>query len=309
MIPRPDTFDSFLGQTDIVAYLKIAVRSALARKAVLGHVLLYGPAGVGKTTLGAHVIASEMGAPVECMNCAAIEKAEHLTKKLVTMQEGGILFLDEIHALIGEAREHLLTLMEDYQLTIAMEGMAPIVVNVPPFTVIAATTRMGQLDAPLRSRFRHSLRLDLYTDAEMEKVIDWSVGRLAGITFEPPAVKLLAIATRGVARNAVTLVEAAIDTIYGEGIDGRVVTEDVARRTLSRLGYVGELTANEIQYLKAVAGHGGKIGLSALSALLNEPPMTIQDVYEPLLLRKGLIQRTTNGRTITAEGLERIKDV
>lgn len=306
MAVRPHNFVSFLGQSQVIDYLKIAVKSAIARKAVFGHAILYGPAGVGKTTLGAGVLPSELGCGVCALNCAAIEKPEDLTRKLVTMRKGDILFLDEVHALIPGAREHLLTVMEDSTLTVVADKQQPMVVELPLFTIVAATTRVGNLDAPFRSRFKHSLRLDTYTLEEMQQVLRWVVSSLGEGPLADPACLLLAEAAQGVARNAVTLVEACVDTLYGEDIQVKEITLEVATRTLARLGYAGGLSPVEIRYLQALADHGGKLGLVTLAALLDESQHTIQEVYEPHLLREGFIQKLANGRGITTKGQERL---
>ena len=301
---RPTTFDSFFGQVDIVNYLRTAVKSVAARNAVLGHMLLLGPAGVGKTTLAASVLPTEINCSAQSINCAAIEKSEDLTRKLVLMGEGSILFLDEIHALPGEAREHLLTVMEDSSLTVTVPEREPMVVQLPTFTVIAATTRAGNLDAPLRTRFKHVLRLSHYSDSEMAAVIGWIVGKRDGITIQDDAVQLLVPAAHGIARTAVNLIDACIDTLYGENL-GLNISFHVAGRTLNRLGYVGGFNSEELRYLKAFASATGtlKLGLSTLAAILDEPQSTLEEVYEPFLLREGYIEKTSGGRKLTPKGV------
>jgi holliday junction DNA helicase RuvB len=308
MTVRPDSFKSFLGQQNAVSYLKVAVRSALARKAIFGHTIFYGPSGVGKTTLGASVLPTELGCVASSLNCAALEKPEDLTKKLVLMKEGEILFLDEVHALAQGAREHLLTVMEDSTLTLAMDQAEPMVVHLPRFTVVASTTRTGNLDAPFRSRFKHTLQLDIYTEEEMQAVVTWIADSME-VKISKAAAVTLAEAAQGVARQAVTLVEACVDTLYGEDTKSTSIDARVAARTLVRMGYRNGLSRNEWRYLQALADHGGKVGLTTLSALLDEPQYTIQEVYEPHLLRKGFVQKTINGRILTPKGVEVLKHV
>ena len=304
---RPNSFASFFGQEDAVGYLRVAVRSAVARSAVFGHTLMLGPAGVGKTTLAASVLPTELGCQVQVINCAAISKAEELTRKLVTVPEGSILFLDEIHALISEAREHLLTLMEDRTLTVVVPDQEPMTVILPEFTIIGATTRVGNLDAPLRGRFKHSIRLSTYTDVEMVQVLKWIAESYDNLQITEAAINMLVEPIHGVARMAVTMIEACIDTLYGNSGQGGVVDEAIVADTLKRLGYVAGLNPHEIRYIKALGQvSGGKLGLATLAAMLDETPTTVEEVYEPYLLRSGIIEKTGSGRKLGPQAVGKL---
>lgn len=306
--PRPASFAEFHGQAGVVAHLDVAVRSAKAQGKPLGHVLFVGPAGLGKTTL-AGVTAGAMGVEITVINCTSIEKVTDLLPVLTTRKAGEVLFLDEIHRLLPAARDYLLTVMEDSYVNVVVgEGLAKNVIKIdlPRFTVMAATTRLGVLDGPLRSRFQHSLRLDPYTDKEMAEVLHW-IAEQHRVTVEPDAAAVLIPACHGVARLGVNMIRACIDTWYSTSrvTFPIVLTHAVVCETLGRLGYVGELTKMEFRYLEALCRMPEvTAGLSTLGAVLDETPSTLEEILEPWLLQRGFIVRTPSGRQLTKYGAE-----
>jgi len=310
--PRPGSFSEFHGQTPVVTHLEIAVRSAKAQGKPLGHVLFVGPAGLGKTTL-AGVTAAAMGVPFTVINCTSVEKITDLLPVLTTRKAGEVLFLDEVHRLIPAARDYLLTVMEDNYINVVIgEGIAKNIVRVdlPAFTIIAATTRLGVLDGPLRTRFQHTLRLEPYSDAEMAEVLHW-IAEQHRVTLDSGGAQFLIPACHGVARLGVNMVRACMDTWYNEpGFAGQpvILSGSIAKNTLARLGYIGELTKMEFRYLVALGKAPNKTaGLSTLAAILDETPSTLEETLEPWLLQRGFIVRKPTGRELTAEGFAYIQ--
>lgn len=308
---RPISFDEFHGQGPVVEHLKIAIRSALKQEKPLGHVLLVGMAGIGKTTLGSSVIPNALGVDVTSLNCAAVEKVSDFIPTLTSIPRGSVLFLDEIHNLIPAAREHLLTVMEDQYINVPIgDGEEIMKVSLDPFTVIGATTRQGVLPRPLLSRFVHDLRLSLYTDDEMREVLCWTVDRRA-LKIQDIAAERLVPVCHGTARKCVNLVEACADTLFGvwsEEItkDGdNVINIENVDATLKRLGYREDLSRDEWRYLEAIASaHKGRAGIKTLSALLDETERTIEEIYEPWLIQSGYIVKESQGRRVTDKGKE-----
>lgn len=314
MVHRPNAFNEFNGQSTVVENLKVTVKASALRKKVIGHILFTGPAGLGKSTLSLHVLPNEAGVTASFINCAAIEKPTDLTAVLSSVKEKDILFLDEVHALIPAAREHLLTYMEDQRISVKIgEGDSTKVLDValPHFTIVAATTRQGLLDGPLRSRFQHMFTLQPYTEEEMTKVIKWHIDSQGSICVDgDDALTLLARASKGVARVGVNLVEAATDTAYAEvTADHPVLTVDVVERTLDRLGYRGIFTAEEWRYINVLVQVDSSMGLNALAAALDEQESTIENVYEPWLLRAGYVKRGRAGRELTEAGFNKFSEV
>jgi Holliday junction DNA helicase RuvB len=309
---RPQSFSDFYGQRQIVEYLVPAVKSAKVRKAHFAHTLLCGSAGLGKTTLGQYVIPNELGVSrVMSLNCAAVERPAHLLSVLTSVPEGGVLFLDEIHRLTGQIQDYLLTVMEDQKLTITIEGASgPSVVSIdlPYFTIIGATTRIGSLNEPMRDRFAHQLRLQLYDDTDMALVLRW-VGQRHGVFFSDSALSVLVPSCHGTARYAVRFVNACIDTLCSidcaAAVDVLSVDEVVADTTLRRLGFdpATGLSGDELRLLKVLATNDREYaGLNTLSAMLDEDAKTVEDVYEPWLIFKGYMARDARGRTLTQKG-------
>lgn len=312
MTSRPTSFCSFHGQSMLVNNLRIAVKSARAQGKSLGHILLAGPAGLGKTTLASSVLPAEMGVECQAINCAALESGQDLTNVLARSQEGTILFLDEIHMTPVSAREHLLTAMEDSAISVRV-GEPPddrvLRVELPQFTIIGATTRPGVLDAPLRSRFQYALTLQAYSEDEMCTILEWHAQKTS-VSLDGPAASLIARASHGVARTGVMLLECGIDGFWAACEEGPVVIDQaLAQSTLDRLGYCGPLSPEEHRYLMALARQTRPIGVKALSVMLDEHEQAIEDIYEPWLLRQGLITRGASGREITEDGRSTLQQV
>ncbi len=312
---RPQRFQEFNGQAAAIQQLKIAVKSTKARNQLFAHTLLLGPPGTGKTSLAMSVLPAELGVECRMFNCGSVRNPQDILPTLTAAAPGSILFLDEIHALAGTGVfDTLLSLLEGSQVTIQVgEGQNKrlMTVQVDPYTVIAATTRESSLPEPVRDRFRHQIRLALYDDPSMAKVLEWTASQLSS-SFTQAALESLVPACHGTARHAVRLVEASIDTVLGDdAFDGRSVEKidkDVVDATLVRLGYKFGLSAPEFDLLVRLSqAPGGKLGLSTLASVLDEESKTVEQVYEPYLLQKGFMTKTTNGRQITEAGLALVR--
>ncbi len=302
---RPQKFSDFNGQPEVVETLRVAVGAARKRGSRLAHVLLAGPAGLGKTALGWVVVPNELGVESRFINCSTIEKPQDLTAVLATMRQREVLFLDELHALPPSAREHLLTAMEDNVITVKLPDGGEdsvMTVSLPEFTVIGATTRQGLLDGPLRTRFQYALTLRPYTDAEMYKVVEWHLPD--GVTIDKHALTEIADNAHGTARVGVNLLAACIDTVAaapGSDMTSLTITHEDVTATCRRLGYRGRFTPEEYRYLNALPDNKC-VGLQALAVTLNEHPVTVSEVYEPWLLQQGFIVRRAAGRALSQKG-------
>ncbi len=298
---RPKTLDEYIGQEKAKENLKIYIEAALQRKETLDHVLLYGPPGLGKTTL-AGIIAKEMGVNLRVTSGPAIEKQGDLVAILTSLEEGDVLFIDEIHRLPRNVEEILYPAMEDFSLDIII-GKGPsarsIRLDVPRFTLVGATTRSGQLTAPLRDRFGMLLRLDLYTPEQLAKIVMRSAGIL-GIEADNDGALEIASRSRGTPRIANRLLKRVRD-IAQVKFDGEI-NEKTASAALSRFE-IDELGLDEFdrRMLTTIITNyaGGPVGLDTLAAALGEEAVTIEDVYEPYLLQIGFLARTARGRCVT----------
>ena len=298
---RPKTFASYVGQTALKDNLTMAIQAAQGRGEPIDHVLLYGPPGLGKTTM-AGVIAAEMGGGFRVTSGPAIERAGDLASLLTNMAEGDVLFIDEIHRLPKIVEEILYPAMEDFGLDV-MLGKGPaaksIRLDLPRFTIIGATTRAGALSAPLRDRFGHVHRLEFYQPDEMREILQRSAGILA-ITLEPAAADEIANRSRLTPRIANRLLKRVRDyaAVKGDGM----ITLKLARQALDLLEIDAlGLDASDRRLLSAIIEHyqGGPVGVETLAAICAEERSTIEEVYEPYLMQIGLLERTTRGRRVT----------
>lgn len=298
---RPHALDEYVGQEKVKENLKIYIEAAKKRHESLDHVLLYGPPGLGKTTL-AGIVANEMGVQIRVTSGPAIEKPGDLAALLTSLNDGDILFIDEIHRLSRSIEEVLYPAMEDFALDIII-GKGPsarsIRLDLKRFTLIGATTRAGQLSAPLRDRFGVILRLELYSPEELARIVQRSAGIL-NIEAERDGALEIASRSRGTPRIANRLLKRARD--YAQVMAEGVITVEAAQKALERME-IDELGLDLVDrnLLRAMIENynGGPVGLDTIAALIGEEAVTIEDVYEPYLMQLGFLMRTPRGRKVT----------
>ena len=306
---RPDSFSEYIGQNEVKENIKVFVKAALMREDVLDHVLLYGPPGLGKTTL-AHIIANELGSNIKTASGPTIEKSGDLAAILSTLEEGDVLFIDEIHRIPKYIEEILYSAMEDFKLDIIIgsDGTSrSIKIDLPKFTLVGATTRAGDLSSPVRDRFGIICKLSYYTDEELSMIVK-RTAKVINTEITNDAALEIAKRSRKTPRVANRLLKRVSDFALVEK-DGKIDL-DIACVALERLAVDKDgLDGVDIEYLNALVKNfnGGPVGIESISASIGEEVTTLEDVVEPFLLQEGFIKRTSRGRVATEKTYEHLK--
>ena len=295
---RPISFDEFVGQSDLVENLKLYIEASRKRGDALDHVLLFGPPGLGKTTL-AHIISKEMNVNLKQTSGPVLERAADLAGLLTNLRNRDVLFIDEVHRINKVVEEYLYSAMEDYGIDILIDkgpSARSVRLNLEPFTLIGATTRLGSLTSPMRDRFGVVLRVDFYNDSDLVKIIMRSA-KILEVKIDKAGATELASRSRGTPRVANRILRRTRD--YAEVKADGVITKDVAGKSLEKLGIDGYgLDDMDRSILSSLVEkfNGGPVGINSLSVAIGEDAQTIEDVYEPFLIKEGFIQRTPRGR-------------
>ena len=301
---RPRKFDEYIGQDRIKNNLKILIGAAKKRNDTVEHLLLHGPSGLGKTTL-AYLIARELGSGIKITSGTALEKAGDVGSILTGLNEGDVLFIDEVHRLNKAVEEEIYPAMENVKLDIIIgkgNSAKTLQIDLPKFTLIAATTKISMLSSPFRSRFGVNFRLDFYGQKDIEKIISRSA-KLLNINLEPQAIDLIAQASRFTPRIANRLLKRVRD--YAQMNNRESISPTTAQEALNMLEIDARgLEETDRMILRTIARtfDGGPVGLKAIAASISEEESTIEDVYEPYLIQVGFLARTPKGRVLTREG-------
>lgn len=306
---RPDRLEEYIGQSEVKENIDIFIKAAKMRNEPLDHVLLYGPPGLGKTTLS-YIIANELESNIKTASGPSIEKSGDLAAILSTLEPGDVLFIDEIHRMPRFVEEILYPAMEDFTLDIVVgsdSNTRNIRIDLPPFTLVGATTRAGDLSSPLRDRFGITCKLKYYTEEELQLIIE-RTSRVYNMPINEEASLALARRSRGTPRIANRLFKRVRDFALVEGLDE--INTEITDKALGRLK-VDKLGLDETdhQFLKAIIEkfNGGPVGIETIASSIGEEISTIEDVYEPYLLQNGFIKRTSRGRVVTPKAYEHLK--
>ncbi len=306
---RPSSLDEYIGQDDLKSNLRIFIQAALQRNESLDHVLLYGPPGLGKTTL-AYILAHEMGSNIKTVSGPSIDKPGDLAAVLSVLEPGDILFIDEIHRLPKIVEEVLYPAMEDFCIDVMVgkdTDARSIRLDLPPFTLVGATTRAGDLSSPLRDRFGIVSKLNYYTNEQLSSIVA-RTARVLGTEIDEEAVVEIAKRSRGTPRIANRLLRRIRD--FAQVLNDGVITKDLAQESLDRL-HVDSMGLDEVdlRYLKGIIERfkGGPVGLESLANAISEETTTLEDVYEPYLIQIGFVNRTSRGRVATEKAYQHLK--
>lgn len=306
---RPKQMDEFVGQEEVRERLAVLIEAAKQRQETLGHCLLYGPPGLGKTTLS-HIIAQSMGGSLLATSGPILERPADLAGLLTKLNRGDILFIDEIHRLPRPVEEYLYSAMEDFALDLMIDSgpsARSVRVQLEPFTLVGATTRLGLLTSPLRSRFGFSCRLNYYPEVVLAKIVQRSAG-LLGVSLDQEGALAIARRSRGTPRIANNQLRWVRDVAQTQGI--ALITSDLAEQALEKLAVDHRgLEEMDIKLLSVLIDHyqGGPVGVNTLAIAIGEEAATLEEVYEPYLILQGFLKRTPRGREATALAYEHLR--